>query len=167
MNILITGACGQLGTELRNLTVNSTTNHNYIPTDVVKSDSTTLLNICDKKKLFDFVKQHNIEVIINCAAYTNVESAENEFDNAELLNSTAVRNLADAMQNAKGLLIHISTDYVFGGIHYTPIKESAAVNPTSVYGLTKLHGEQQIVESGCRYLIFRTAWLYSPYGKNF
>lgn len=114
------------------------------------------------------VKSNKIDVIVNCAAYTNVDKAEDDAEFAELLNATAVRNLADAIKSNGGTLIQISTDYVFGKEPYNvPCREDQKGTPTGVYGLTKLHGEQQIAASGVKALIFRTAWLYSEYGRNF
>lgn len=160
MNILITGANGQLGNCMRNAAKDS--EDKYIFTDVAELDIT---NAEDVKKA---VKDHDIKVIVNCAAYTNVDKAESDADFAEVLNAKAVRNLADAVKANGGTLIHISTDYVFGGnMGNTPRTEEESPNPTGVYGLTKLHGEEQIAESGVKALIFRTAWLYSEYGKNF
>lgn len=160
MNILVTGANGQLGNCIRNAAKNS--KDNYIFTDVAE------LDITDKDAVKKAVKDNDIKVIVNCAAYTNVDKAESDAEFAELLNAQAVRNLADAVKANDGTLIHVSTDYVFGGsLGNTPRTEEEPVNPTGVYGLTKLHGEQQINESGVKALIFRTAWLYSEYGKNF
>lgn len=160
MNILITGANGQLGNCMRNAVKDS--KDNYIFTDVAELDIT---NAEDVKKT---VKDNDIKIIVNCAAYTNVDKAETDADFAELLNAEAVRNLAEAVKNNDGTLIHISTDYVFGGsLGNTPRTESEPTNPTGVYGVTKLHGEQEIQKSGVKALIFRTAWLYSEYGKNF
>ena len=160
MNILVTGANGQLGNCMRNATGH--TKDNYIFTDV------TELDITDADKVERMIKDNDIKVIVNCAAYTNVDKAETDRDFAELLNAKAVRNLAEAVKANDGTLIHISTDYVFGGsLGNTPRTEEEPANPTGVYGLTKLHGEQQIAESGVKALIFRTAWLYSEYGKNF
>ena len=114
------------------------------------------------------VTDNKVEVIINCAAYTNVDKAEDDYDLAELLNATAVKNLATAIKQNDGTLIHISTDYVFGGTkNNTPCGEDEPANPTGVYGVTKLHGEQAIETVGCKHLIIRTAWLYSEFGKNF
>lgn len=164
MNILVTGANGQLGNCIRNASGSEKlkSNNSYIFTDVAD------LDITDRTAVADFVKAHGIDVIINCAAYTNVDKAETDADFAELLNATAVRHLADAMKQTGGTLIHISTDYVFGGDPYnTPCREDQKGTPTGVYGTTKLHGEQQIAESGAKALIFRTAWLYSEYGRNF
>ncbi len=160
MNILITGANGQLGNCMRNAVKDS--KDNYIFTDVAELDIT---NAEDVKKT---VEDNDIKIIVNCAAYTNVDKAETDADFAELLNAKAVRNLADAVKENDGTLIHVSTDYVFGGsLGNTPRTESEPTNPTGVYGVTKLHGEQEIQKSGVKALIFRTAWLYSEYGKNF
>lgn len=160
MNILVTGANGQLGQCLRNATAHS--RDRYIFTDVAE------LDITDAEAVAAMVKDNDVKMIINCAAYTNVDRAEDDAEFAELLNATAVRHLADAVKAADGTLIHISTDYVFGKEPYNvPCREDQQGTPTGVYGLTKLHGEQQIAASGVRVLIFRTAWLYSEYGKNF
>lgn len=160
MNILVTGANGQLGNCIRNASAGS--NDRYIFTDVAE------LDITNAEAVAKMVKDNDVNVIINCAAYTNVDKAETDAKFAEVLNSKAVRNLADAIKSNGGTLIHISTDYVFGGSQgNTPRNEEEPTNPTGVYGMTKLHGEQQIAESGVKSLIFRTAWLYSEYGKNF
>ena len=160
MNILVTGANGQLGNCMRNAAKDS--QDNYIFTDVAE------LDITDAKAVADMVKDNDIKVIVNCAAYTNVDKAETDIVLAEKLNAVAVDNLAKAITANDGTLIHISTDYVFGGEPYnTPCREDQKGTPTGVYGLTKLHGEQAIHASGCKALIFRTAWLYSEYGKNF
>ncbi|MDE6018214.1 MAG: dTDP-4-dehydrorhamnose reductase [Muribaculaceae bacterium] len=168
MNILVTGANGQLGNCMRNAVEKAAQNAKrktqdvYIFTDVAALD---IINAEDVKKT---VKDNDIKVIVNCAAYTNVDKAESDAEFAEILNAKAVRNLADAVKENDGTLIHISTDYVFGGSQgNTPRTETEPTNPTGVYGVTKLHGEQQIAESGVKSLIFRTAWLYSEYGKNF
>ena len=160
MNILVTGANGQLGNAMRIATAGSV--DNYIFTDVAE------LDITDADAVKRAVGDNNIDVIVNCAAYTNVEKAEDDTALAELLNATAVRNLAEAIKDNGGALIHISTDYVFGGNQgNTPRREDEPSNPTGVYGVTKLHGEQAIQESGVRHIILRTAWLYSEFGKNF
>lgn len=160
MNILITGANGQLGNCIRNAANDS--KDNYIFTDVAE------LDITDAKAVADMVKNNDINVIVNCAAYTNVDKAESDAEFAEKLNAVAVDNLAKAIKANDGTLIHISTDYIFGGDPYnTPCREDQKGTPTGVYGLTKLHGEQAIEARGCKALIFRTAWLYSEYGKNF
>ena len=126
------------------------------------------LDITDLEAIRALVKAEKIEAVVNCAAYTNVEAAEDNPELAELLNAKAVENLAVAMKEVGGLLVHISTDYVFGGEPYnTPCREDQKGTPTGVYGLTKLHGEEAVLRSGVRHVILRTAWLYSEYGKNF
>jgi dTDP-4-dehydrorhamnose reductase len=168
MNILVTGANGQLGNELR--IVARGLPDKYVFTDVVEQEGqeTVHLDITDLEAVRLLVKQEAIDVIVNCAAYTNVDKAETDAELAELLNAKAPQNLAIAMKEAGGLLVHISTDYVFGKEPYnTPCREDMVGTPTGVYGLTKLHGEQNILASGCRYVIIRTAWLYSEFGKNF
>lgn len=168
MNILVTGANGQLGNEMRILAKES--QDNYIFTDVneVEGVQTTYLDITDLEAVKAAVREHNIEAIVNCAAYTNVDAAESNEALAEKLNAEAPENLAKAMKEVDGLLVHISTDYVFGAEPYnTPCKEDQTGTPTGVYGLTKLHGEQKIQATGCKYVIIRTAWLYSEFGKNF
>ncbi len=168
MHILVTGGNGQLGNEMRQVARNST--DKYIFTDVVAPEGvdTTLLDITDLEAVRALVKQENISCIINCAAYTNVDKAETDEAFCEKLNAEAPENLAKAMKEVGGLLVHISTDYVFGGDPYnTPCREEQQGTPTGVYGKTKLLGEQKIQATGVDYLIFRTAWLYSEYGKNF
>ncbi len=165
MNILVTGGNGQLGNCLRNAARGS--DDNYIFTDVA-GDDVVRLDITDADAVSRMVRENDVNVIVNCAAYTNVDKAEDDAELAELLNATAVRNLAEAVKANDGTLIHISTDYVFGKEPYNvPCREDQKGTPTGVYGMTKLHGEQAIAESGCRALIFRTAWLYSEYGRNF
>ena len=168
MNVLVTGANGQLGNEMR--LVSKTGDDRYVFTDVVAPDGlpTTILDITDIDAIRAIVKAENIDVIVNCAAYTNVDKAEDDNELCELLNAKAVDNLAKVMKEVDGLLVHVSTDYVFGGDPYnTPCKEEQKGTPTGVYGLTKLHGEQNIIASGCKHVILRTAWLYSEFGKNF
>ena len=159
MNILITGANGQLGNEMRRL--GAVSPNNYLFTDVAE------LDITDAGAVMQMAKQHSIDAIVNCAAYTNVDKAESDEATAELINATAVANLAAAMKEVGGTLFHVSTDYVFGSEGNTPRTEDMPLNPLGVYGRTKLHGEQAIAESGCKALIFRTAWLYSEFGNNF
>ncbi len=160
MNILVTGANGQLGNCLR-LSATSSSNR-YIFTDVAE------LDITDAEAVGKAVMDNDIKILVNCAAYTNVDKAETNIVLAEKLNAEAVANLAKAIKANDGTLIHISTDYVFGGFRgNTPRTEEEPANPTGVYGLTKLRGEEAIGASGCKALIFRTAWLYSEYGKNF
>jgi dTDP-4-dehydrorhamnose reductase len=164
MNILVTGANGQLGNEIQIVSKQST-NH-YIFTDVC--DGYTHLDITDIEAIRAMVKANDIKCIINCAAWTNVDKAETAGDIVEKLNATAPENLARAMKEVDGLLIHISTDYVFGGDPYnTPCREDQKGTPTGVYGLAKLHGEQKIAATGVEHIIIRTAWLYSEFGHNF
>ena len=158
-NILVTGANGQLGSEMRR--VGSVSPNNYIFTDVAE------LDITNKEAVAQFVADNRVDVIINCAAYTNVDKAEDDIDTARLINATAVANLAEAIKAIGGTLFHISTDYVFGTEGNTPRTESMTTNPLGVYGLTKLEGEQAIAAVGCSALIFRTSWLYSEFGNNF
>lgn len=170
MNILVTGANGQLGNEMRIVTKGS--QDRYIFTDVVEAEGqeTTILDITDLDAIRKMVADNDVRVIVNCAAWTNVDGAEapEKYDIVELLNAKAPENLAIAMKEVGGLLVHISTDYVFGGDPYnTPCKEDQTGTPTGVYGLTKLHGEQKIQATDCDYVILRTAWLYSEFGKNF
>ena len=170
MNILITGANGQLGNEMRILAKES--QDKYIFTDVnqVEGVETTYLDITDLEAIRQMVKEHDVKAIVNCAAWTNVDGAEEpeKYELVEKINATAPENLAKAMKEADGLLVHISTDYVFGAEPYnTPCKEDQTGTPTGVYGLTKLLGEQKIIATGCNHVIIRTAWLYSEFGKNF
>ena len=160
MTILVTGANGQLGTHMRLSSAQS--RHHYLFTDV---DS---LDITDPVAVRKYVANNQVEVIVNCAAYTDVNRAESDEVIADKINHLAVGYLARAMAETGGLLVHISTDYVFGGnLNNTPCGEAEPANPTGVYGRTKLLGEQAIVDVQCRYLLFRTGWLYSEYGKNF
>ena len=168
MTILVTGANGQLGNEMRIVAKGSA--DKYIFTDVFPSEGneTVILDITDADAVQKIVRENRVDAIVNCAAYTNVDAAEDNFALAERLNAEAPRNLAVAIKEVGGVLIHISTDYVFGKEPYnTPCTEQQTGTPTGVYGLTKLHGEQAIEESGCEYIIIRTAWLYSEFGKNF
>lgn len=170
MNILVTGANGQLGNEMR--IVSSGSQDHYIFTDVieVEGQKTTILDITDLDAIRKVVKENDATAIVNCAAWTNVDGAEDpeKYKLVETLNAKAPENLAIAMKEVNGLLVHISTDYVFGGDPYnTPCKEDQKGTPTGVYGLTKLHGEQAIQDVECNHVIIRTAWLYSEFGKNF
>ena len=158
MKVLVTGANGQLGMCLRRLLPAADT----VFTDIGE------LDITDLDAIRKMVSGEQIDAIVNCAAYTNVDAAEDNPELAEKLNAGAVANLALAMKERDGLLVHISTDYVFGTEPYnTPCREDQQGTPTGVYGLTKLHGEQAILRSGVRHVILRTAWLYSEYGRNF
>ena len=183
MNILVTGGNGQLGNELRLAAVS----HPFLFTDVNEASeesiamlrklggesvdtSTTKLDITDLEAIRAIVREHKIDAIINCAAWTNVDGAEDpeRYGLVEKLNATAPENLAIAMKEVDGWLVQISTDYVFGKEPYnTPCKEDQKGTPTGVYGATKLLGEQKIIATGCKYMILRTAWLYSEFGKNF
>ena len=168
MTVLVTGANGQLGNEMRILAKDS--QDKYIFTDVsqVEGVETTYLDITDLQAVRAAVQEYGVNAIVNCAAYTNVDAAETNEALAEKLNAEAPENLAKAMKEVGGLLVHVSTDYVFGAEPYnTPCKEDQKGTPTGVYGLTKLHGEQKIMATGCNHVIIRTAWLYSEFGKNF
>lgn len=158
MNILVTGCNGQLGTELRKI---ASTEHQWFFTDI------DTLDICNEAAVESCFEANKIEVCINCAAYTAVDKAEDEPQLATLVNTFAPRVLAEACKKHKALLMHISTDYVFGGDAHEPYKVDGPINPQSVYGCTKADGERVICESGCNYMIVRTAWLYSSVGKNF
>lgn len=163
MNILVTGANGQLGHEMQRVAKSS--NHNYIFTDV--AEGYEKLDITNLEDIRNMVKKNDVDIIVNCAAYTNVDKAESDYDTANLINNTAAGNLATAMKEVGGTLIHISTDYVFQGDRNTPCQEDWATNPLGVYGKTKLAGEKAIEATGCNHIIIRTAWLYSQWGKNF
>lgn len=160
MNILVTGCNGQLGKEFQKIS-NIHTEHNWIFTDINE------LDICDKHSVNTFFTEKTLDVCINCAAYTAVDKAEDEEEKARTINAEAVSNLADACKLSNTLLIHISTDYVFDGTSERPYLESDLVSPNCVYGKTKAEGEQNIITSGCSYIIVRTSWLYSSYGNNF
>jgi len=159
-NILVTGSDGQLGNEFRQLAPKSKENRYYF-TDVQE------LDITDLSAIRDFVLKYEIKVIINCAAYTNVENAEDNYAAANRINNEAVKNLALACKEYDACLIHVSTDYVFQGNGNLPYKEDDSTEPIGVYGQTKLAGEQAILDIVCSHLIFRTAWLYSSFGNNF
>lgn len=161
MNVLVTGANGQLGNEMRRIAASGTTPHRYIFTDVAE------LDITDPAAIEAMMTAEQVNAIVNCAAYTNVDKAEDDEAVADLINNKAVANLAAAAKAHDALLVHVSTDYVFGGDGNLPRKEDDAVNPLGVYGVTKLAGEQSIAAAGCRSVILRTAWLYSVHGKNF
>lgn len=164
MNILVTGAGGQLGNEMQIVARES--KDNFIFTDVC--EGYTHLDITSIDDIRRIVKENDIKCIVNCAAWTNVDAAETAGDIVETLNATAPENLARAMKEVGGLLVHVSTDYVFGGDPYnTPCKEDQKGTPTGVYGQTKLHGEEKIIATGVDHIILRTAWLYSEFGKNF
>ena len=159
MNILVTGANGQLGCEMQRL--GAVSPNNYIFTDVAE------LDVTDAGAVLRAAEQTRAEAIVNCAAYTNVERAEEDEATADRLNRLAPANLAAAAAATGATLIHISTDYVFDGTAHTPYTEQAPTAPLGVYGRTKLAVEQAVEASGCSYLILRTAWLYSAFGNNF
>lgn len=159
MNVLVTGANGQLGNEMRLMAQNSS--YHYIFTDVEE------LDITDFNAILQTVKEKEIQIIVNCAAYTNVDKAENDFDIANALNNIAVGRLANVAKAQNATLIHISTDYVFNGNNHIPYTEDDITDPIGVYGKTKLAGEETIKKVGCNYIILRTAWLYSKWGNNF
>lgn len=168
MNILVTGANGQLGNEMRLEAEGS--QDRYIFTDIVEQPGveTVMLDMTDISAVRRTVAEYDVDAIVNCAAFTNVDAAETQEQLAEKLNADAPENLAVVMKERGGWLVHISTDYVFGKEPYnTPCREEQQGTPTGVYGMTKLHGEKKIMASGCRYVIIRTAWLYSEFGKNF
>lgn len=165
MNILITGAGGQLGRTLKD--VSAGYDYRCIFTDVQESDGVDALDVTDSVALARFLSVNPVDVIVNCAAYTNVDAAEDNIDAARTVNVTAPAVLAAAAKETGAVLIHISTDYVFDGNAARPYTEEDQPSPVSVYGKTKYEGEQAVISSGCRYLIFRTAWLYSGYGRNF
>ena len=168
MNILITGANGQLGNEMRITSWASTDNYTFTDVIEVEGVKTELLDITDAEAVNRMVKEKDIKCIVNCAAYTNVDKAENDEALCRRLNADAPEILAEAMKDAGGLLIQISTDYVFGGDPYnTPCREEQKGTPTGVYGRSKLEGEENIKATGCDHVIIRTAWLYSEFGRNF
>lgn len=159
-NILVTGANGQLGNEMRVLSAEHK-EHNYFFTDVAE------LDICNEQAVMAFVKEYDIHVIVNCAAYTAVDKAEDNMELCTKLNSDAVGYLAKAAENNQAEFIQISTDYVFDGTNHLPYKESDPTCPNSVYGVTKLAGEKNALEYCKKTMIIRTAWLYSTFGNNF
>ena len=171
MNILVTGANGQLGSEMRLLAKDGTDEYIFTDVNQVEGQETVFLDITDRQAVLDMVQTHGIDAIVNCAAWTNVDACETDPALAALalrLNADAPENLALAMKAAGGLLIHISTDYVFGTEPYnTPCREDQQGTPTGVYGRTKKEGEERILATGCEHVIIRTAWLYSEFGKNF
>lgn len=167
MNILITGANGQLGREIRRLSKGST--HHFIFSDIsgIPGEETVHLDITNIEAVKIIADSENIDAIVNCAGYTDVEKAENDIVLAGLLNQTAPGNLAQTAKDRNALLVHISTDYVFSGRACRPVAEYEQTDPQNTYGATKLAGEKAVLDSGCRSIIIRTAWLYSPFGKNF
>lgn len=165
MNVLVTGACGQLGRTFREISQGY--DFNFIFTDVVGGEGVEVLEATDPAAVGGMMEKHGVDLIINCAAYTDVNGAEDEEDKARILNVELPRILAEAAKRAGAVLIHISTDYVFDGKSCVPYKETDEPSPLGAYGRTKLEGEQAVRLSGCRHIILRTAWLYSMYGRNF
>ena len=158
-NILITGSNGQLGSEIGVLS--KTSRHSFYYTDVAE------LDITDKSAVDIFVTENKIDILVNCAAYTHVDKAEEDTETADKINHLAVKNLSEVCAENKLMLIHISTDYVYDGTKNTPYVESDPTTPLGIYGRTKLDGENAVIHSGCDYLIIRTSWLYSSFGNNF
>lgn len=159
MNILVTGANGQLGNEMRRVATGSS--HRFIFTDVAE------LDITDLDAIRRCMTDNGIDIIVNCAAYTNVDKAEDDFQTADLINNKATENLAVAAAEHDATLIHVSTDYVFDGSACKPYAETEETRPAGVYGRTKLAGEQAAAATGCKLIVLRTAWLYSRWGNNF
>ena len=166
MNVLITGCNGQLGNEMR-AGMDLHDDHQYFLTDVTAEDESLRLDITDKQAVLTFVQNHQIELIVNCAAYTNVDKAEEDEPTARKINCDAVRNLAEAAAELGAKMIHVSTDYVFDGKGCVPYREDDEPSPATAYGRTKLEGEQALLQALPDAVIIRTAWLYSPYGNNF
>lgn len=164
MKIVVTGALGQLGQEIMKLAAGS--EHEFVFTDIRATDNVSLLDITDADAVDAFVGK-DVDVIVNCAAYTDVNKAESDEESARQINAAAAGILASAAAKADALLVHVSTDYVFDGTSTVPYREDCLPAPTGAYGRTKLEGERLVQESGCRYMIFRTAWLYSLSGRNF
>lgn len=160
-NILVTGSNGQLGNELRRIVEDKDKINKYYFTDIA------YLDITDKNAVLDFLIKNNIDIVVNCAAYTNVDKAEDDKEKADLINHIGPKNLAEVSRDNNCILIHVSTDYVFDGTKNTPYTETDETNPLGVYGITKLNGENAIISSGCEYVIIRTSWLYSSFGNNF
>ena len=160
MKILVTGSNGQLGSELKKIS-ELYNNYSFLFTDINE------LDITEKDQVEKYVKKNKVECIINCAAYTSVEQAENDKANASLLNSTAVKNVAEAAAKANALLVHFSTDYVFDGTSHKPYFEGDTASPKNAYGKTKFEGEIEVLFNAKRALIIRTSWLYSSFGNNF
>ncbi len=162
MNILVTGCNGQLGSELKKI-ANLYPEHNWNFTDI------DTLDICNENMILNFFSNKNIDICINCAAYTAVDKAEDvdEYKKVHLLNSEAPKYLSNTCKSTGSILIHISTDYVFDGNSELPYTENNIISPQTIYGKTKAEGERNIINSGCSYIIVRTAWLYSSFGNNF
>ena len=168
MKILVTGANGQLGNEMR--IVAKGRSEEFLFSDIIEAHGveTTILDITDDVAVRRFISDNNVGIIVNCAAYTNVDKAEEDKVTCAKINTLAPAILASAAKASEALLIHISTDYVFGGADgNTPYREDTEGAPTGIYGKTKLAGEKAIPKAGCNHVIIRTSWLYSEFGKNF
>ena len=167
MNILVLGANGQLGQAVK--AASTEAKSHYIFSDVYTGDDSRMLNIdiTSLSALRKIVQREQINVIVNCAAYTNVEKAEDDIENARKLNKDAVKNIAIVAKENDATLIHITTDFVYDGKKAAPYQEGDEKNPQSAYALTKYEGEQEIINTGCKYILFRTAWMFSEYGNNF
>lgn len=162
MNILFTGCNGQLGNEMRILSAQYPM-HSYFFTDIQSTPTSDILDITSREHVHAYVRANHIDLIVNCAAYTNVDRAETDEETARLINATAVHNLA----TAGARVIHVSTDYVFSGEEHLPCREDDPVAPRTAYGRTKLEGEKLLFQANPEAIVFRTAWLYSPFGNNF
>lgn len=160
MHILVTGSNGQLGSEIKSISVNYS-QHKFTFVDIEEMD------ISSRKAVNTLFEKHKFDCVINCAAYTNVDMAETEKELAWKINVKGTKYLAQACHKANATLMHISTDYVFDGMHYRPYTETDFTNPQSYYGVTKLEGEQMIEEFAKTAIIIRTSWLYSSFGNNF
>ena len=160
MNILVTGSNGQLGSELKAIS-GWYSDHSFLFTDVDE------LDITNSRRLLEFFKENEIDAVINCAAYTAVDKAENEIDLARRINALAVENIVKACEECRVKLVHVSTDYVFNGEYYLPLSETEKVEPLGVYGLTKREGEESVIKSSIEGIVIRTSWLYSSFGNNF
>jgi dTDP-4-dehydrorhamnose reductase len=160
MNILVTGSNGQLGSELKNQALDYS-QYKFFFTDIQE------LDICQSQDVLKYVLENDIDQVINCAAYTAVDTAESDIEKAQLINVDAVSNLVKACEAANARLIHISTDYVFNGEYYKPLSEDTEVSPIGVYGITKLEGEKKVINASIESIVIRTSWLYSSYGNNF
>ena len=169
MDVLVTGAKGQLGQEIKKISLNNqfSVEYKFLYTDVYSEPGTDELDITDLSSVRSYVKNNKINFVINCAAYTAVDKAESEPQKAELINKTGPSNLANVCSEFDIPLIHISTDFVFDGQKKKPYVETDTPNPLSVYGKTKLEGEQEIVKLAKTFIIIRTSWLYSEFGNNF
>lgn len=167
MNILVFGGNGQLGQAVRDASLNSGNNYVFSDISTFEGKETEIVDITNLAEIRNIAKEKQIDVFVNCAAYTNVEKAEDDIENARILNRDAVRNIAIVAKEIDATLIHISTDFVYDGKKAAPYVETDEKNPVDAYALTKYEGELEIFKSGCKYILFRTAWMFSEYGNNF